>query len=307
MNVKISCDVCFESHSLELFRFLPACGHGLCVVCTEKTATKRNCAICRHPKGSQEPVQIYMNFSETTPARAVLENLTRIGPDSLPISVQKAGRKIRHALQDIESGDEVVRELLDAAKNLDERIAPLFVELDLAKEKMTAMTTEIEELRRKLQAAAARENEIKQLRRSLAMAESQCKNAVGVAEQATDSLLKERADNARLGRTIQRHLIDLHAKEQENELLRAKLARRDNRISLLEKKIKVVSRTVKHPPKADPDNADESLQIDNSIQIQRGYVQAERGPGYVQGPRIIRKPTDWPNQRVAKWRTAANS
>ncbi|KAJ7042023.1 hypothetical protein C8F04DRAFT_1252497 [Mycena alexandri] len=227
-----------------------------------------------------------MTFAETTPedkARAVVENLTRIGPDSMPISVQKAGRKIRHALRDIESDDEIARELLDAAKNLDERIFPLFLELDLANDRIATLNIEIEELRRQLKVAASREEEMKQLRRSLAAAKSEYKTAVSVAERAKDSVLQERADNARLSRTIQRQLSELSTKEGENDALRAKLSRRDNRISLLDKKLKVVSRTLKYP-KPDTDNPDDSLQVDNSAE----------------GIRIPRKSNDWVDLRVIR-------
>ncbi|KAJ6551360.1 hypothetical protein B0H19DRAFT_1157341 [Mycena capillaripes] len=298
MNAKIRCDVCFESYTIDMFRFLPTCGkppavdlilsltkhawftgHGLCIVCSEKTHTKRNCVICRHPKGSQDSVQIFLTFAETSPtdkARSVAENLSRIGPDSMPISVQKAGKKIRRALRDIEPEDEVARELLDAARNLDERIYPLFVELDLANTQVAALTAEIEELRQQLQVAASREEETRQLRRSLAEAKNHYNAAIALAKETQDAVLKKQDDNSRLSRTIQRQLSDMSKKEEEKDLLRAKLSRRDNRISLLEKKLKLLSRTVKHP-KPDTNDPDESLQIDNSAE----------------GIRIPRKSTDW--------------
>ncbi|KAJ7700824.1 hypothetical protein B0H17DRAFT_212645 [Mycena rosella] len=268
MSAKVRCDVCFESYTLDMFRFLPSCGHGLCIVCSEKTVSKPKCVICRHPKGSQESIQIFLTFGESSPAdkaHAVVDNLARIGTDSMPISVQKAGRKIRHAMRDIEPGDDVARELLDAAKNLDERIYPLFLELDLANDKILALTTEIEVLRQQLRAAEAREDEIKRLRRSVAKANNDYKAALSVAEKTKDVALKERAESARLGHAVQRQLSELSAKDEQITVLRAKLTRRENRVSLLEKKLKVVSRAAKHPKtENDPD---ESLQIDHSAEV----------------------------------------
>ncbi|KAJ7684398.1 hypothetical protein DFH06DRAFT_6138 [Mycena polygramma] len=285
MSTMIRCDVCFDSYTLDMFRFLPTCGHGLCIVCSEKTATKRNCVICRHPKGSQDSVQIFLTFAETTyedKARSVVENLARIGPDSMPISVQKAGRKIRRVLRDIEPEDEVARELLDAAKNLDERIYPLFLELDLANDKIAMLNAEIQELRQQLTVAASREQEMKQLRRSLAEARTEHKTAVAAVRETKELVLKERGDNARLSRAVQRQLSEITSKDGENDLLRAKLSRRDNRISLLEKKLKILSRT--RPTKPDANDPDDSLQIDNSAE----------------GIRIARKSTDWLEPRVVR-------
>ncbi|KAJ7118984.1 hypothetical protein C8R44DRAFT_982691 [Mycena epipterygia] len=279
MSVKVRCDVCFESYNLDMFRFLPACGHGLCITCSEKTSSKPNCAICRHPKGYQESVQIFLTFAECSPAdkaHSVAENLMRIGTDSMPISVQKAGRKIRHVMRDLGPEDDVARELLDAAKNLDERIYPLFLELDIANDKIAMLNAEIHDLRRQLKEVESREDEMKQLRRSVAKAKVEYQTAVAMAETAKDAALKERADNSRLSRTVQRQLSELSTKEEQNTLLRAKLTRRDNRISLLDKKLKILSRAVKHP-KPDTHDPDESLQIDNSAE----------------GIRIPRKSNDW--------------
>ncbi|KAJ7891334.1 hypothetical protein B0H14DRAFT_1072844 [Mycena olivaceomarginata] len=286
MNVQIRCDVCLEAYSLDMFRFLPTCGHGLCIVCSEKTRTKRNCVICRHPKGSQESVQIFLTFAETETnpvqkAHTVIENLARIGPESMPLSVQKAGRKIRRVLRDIEPGDEdVARELLDAAKNLDERVYPLFLELDLANDKIAALTGQIEELRRQLRVAESREDEITRLRQSLADDQNACKQAVAKLRQTKEAVLKEREQSSRLSRTVERQLSELSSKDGENEVLRGKLTRRDNRISLLEKKLKILSRTSKHPnlkPDVGANDPDESLQIDNSAE----------------GIRVARKSNDW--------------
>ncbi|KAF7353829.1 Proteophosphoglycan ppg4 [Mycena venus] len=288
MNAQIRCDVCFEAYSLDMFRFLPTCGHGLCIVCSEKTLTKRNCVICRHPKGSQESVQIFLTFAEADSnrpvdkARVVVENLAKIGPDSMPLSVQKAGRKIRHVLRDIEPGDDIARELLDAAKNLDERIYPLFLEFDLANDKIASLTAQIEELRQRLKVAESREDEIKRLRRSLADANDKSNQAVALAKEVKAAVLKQQGENARLSRTVQRQLSELSSKEEDNEVLRAKLTRRDNRISLLEKKLKILSRKTRHldptPDVGAIDNdPDESLQIENSAE----------------GIRVPRKSTDW--------------
>ncbi|KAJ7215299.1 hypothetical protein B0H12DRAFT_1154632 [Mycena haematopus] len=268
-----------------MFRFLPTCGHGLCIGCSEQTFTNRNCAICRQPKGPQECIQIFLTFceAETTPvqkAHTVAENLAKIGSETMPHSVQKAGQKIRRVVRDLESEDQdVARELLDAAKNLDERIYPLFLELELANDQIAALIAQREELRRQLKVAESREDELTHLRRSFANAQDIFQQTKALLKQAKDDVSEEHAHSARLARTVQRHLSELSLKEEENEKLRAKLTRRDNRISLLEKKLKLLSRTPK-PLISKPVGAndpDESLQIDNSVE----------------GIRVARKSNDW--------------
>ncbi|KAJ7611718.1 hypothetical protein FB45DRAFT_315057 [Roridomyces roridus] len=286
--VKVRCDVCFEAYSLEMFRFLPSCGHGLCIVCSEKTQQKRNCAICRHPKGPQEPIQIYLTLADPVDkAHSVVDSLARIGPDSLPISVQKAGRKIRKVVRDVEPEDDVMKELLAAAKNLDERVFPLFMDLDLANDKIANLTCEIDTLRAQLKAAEAKDDDIKQLQSSLADSRAETRAHLATAEKNKGVALKERAENAKLGRAVTRHLSELSEKQEENAVLRAKLTRRDTRISLLEKKLKVVSRT-KQPLKGDKSNdPDESLQVENSAE---GIRISRKSNDWVEPARKIRKP-----------------
>ncbi|KAK7024043.1 Proteophosphoglycan ppg4 [Favolaschia claudopus] len=275
MSAQIRCDVCLEAYSLDLFRFLPSCGHGLCLVCTEKTSSKRNCVICRHPKGSQELVQIYLTFAEATDkSQALIGDLESISPNSVPLSVQKAGQKLRDALQDSDRVDEddVTRHLLlDAAKNLEERIYPLFIELDLANDRIAAMTAQIEELRRQLKVAESKEDEIKHLRRMLTNTQTAYTKASALERETHEALAVEKERTARLDRTVQRQISELSAREDESDALRAKVARRDKRLSLLEKKLKLLTRTPK------PNDPDDSLQIDNSAE----------------NIRVARKSNDW--------------
>jgi hypothetical protein len=189
-------------------------------------------------------VQIFLTFAENNPvaqAPEAAENLRRDGSDSMPTGVQKAGRKLRHAMRDLEPFAvsrswrlqlrtalhvREQRRLLNAANNLDELVYPLFLELDQLNEK----TAEIEELRRQLKIVERREEDIGQLRRSLAETKAENEVARNMIQTARDVVVKERAENARLSCTVQRQLSELNTKEEENALLRAKLTKRDNRV-----------------------------------------------------------------------------
>lgn len=75
-------------------------GHGFCQKCLHETREQPRCAICRHPKGSQEPRQIYVTFVEPTPKKkqrplTVAEGLDAIDCDAPAISLRRAGLKIR--------------------------------------------------------------------------------------------------------------------------------------------------------------------------------------------------------------------
>ncbi|KAJ7221588.1 hypothetical protein GGX14DRAFT_670359 [Mycena pura] len=305
MTVKVQCTVCYDSFALDTFRFLPTCGHGLCIACSAKTHKKPDCVTCRRPKGGQEPIRIYITLAESSggAAHSVVDKLKKIGPESVALSVQKAGKKIRHAMKDLEA--DVAHDLLAAAKDLDERIYPLFQELELARDQIATQNAHIQELQ---QVVESGEDEIKQLRRSLKNAKVHESAAVFLAEKAEKAKDAFQAENVKLNRTVQRQLSDLAAKENEDALLRAKLTRRDdkltrreNRISVLEKKLKLLSRSAKHP-KPEENDPDESLQIDKTADVRDYFspiIPLSNAPT-VQGIRNPRKSNDWIEPHVAR-------
>ncbi|KAF7323461.1 Proteophosphoglycan ppg4 [Mycena chlorophos] len=232
-RTKVHCDICLEKYPLDQFRVLPTCGHGLCVSCTEQTAAQPTCAICRKPKGRKEPIQAFLTLVDPNPlerALNVAEGLGKIGVDAPPESLRKAGGKIRGA-----------KELLDAARDLDERLSPI------------------------LEESEAQMQEIETLKETIVGMEEKHKKIASAAERRKAALATERTENARFSKMLEEQDQVVAAQDAEMEELRAKLERRDNKIALLEKKLKVMSRQAVKRPRPENDDPDESLQIEYSM------------------------------------------
>ncbi|KAJ7063644.1 hypothetical protein C8F01DRAFT_1133791 [Mycena amicta] len=266
-RAKVECDVCLERFGLDMFRVLPTCGHGLCIACTAKTHANPNCVICRKPKKGKEPIQIYLTIVDANPlerALSVTENLGKIDGDAAPASLQKAGIKIRQAIRTLQPNDTVARELLEAAKNLDERISPTFTELKAVN---ANLIEEAQNLREQLKMAQSQAGEIRQLRKSLSEAEQRHKKSAASAERRKAAVETEKDENARLNRVIVQQDSVVAEKEAEVDKLRAKIERRDNRVTVLEKKLKIMSRQAAKRSRPDENDADESLQIEHSAEV----------------------------------------
>ncbi|KAF7323309.1 Proteophosphoglycan ppg4 [Mycena chlorophos] len=266
-RTKVHCDICLEKYPLDQFRVLPTCGHGLCVSCTEQTAAQPTCAICRKLKGRKEPIQAFLTLVDPNPlerALNVAEGLGKIGVDAPPESLRKAGGKIRGAVRHLRgsAGEEVAKELLDAARDLDERLSPMFAEL---KDTNAELMEEVEDLREQLEESEAQMQEIETLKETIVGMEEKHKKIASAAERRKAALATERTENARFSKMLEEQDQVVAAQDAEMEELRAKLERRDNKIALLEKKLKVMSRQAVKRPRPENDDPDESLQIEYSM------------------------------------------
>ncbi|CAK5264009.1 unnamed protein product [Mycena citricolor] len=214
-------------------------------------------------------------MAETTnEAQSVTQSLDMIGPQSMAMTIQKGGKKIERVVASIPED-----QIDEGYVELDERLAPLASELELMKNRCIEQAEEMVELRRRLQEQETKAAEVPLLRQSVAAARSDWQVAVQERTQATAVLSRERAENARLQQAVQTQVAGVRAKEEEVEKLQGKLTRRDKRLALLEKKLKVLTRTMKHPRTAPAEDPDDSLQIENSVEI-------------------VRKSNDWIDKRL---------
>ncbi|KAF7294600.1 hypothetical protein MIND_00996600 [Mycena indigotica] len=222
-------------------------------------------------RASWDLMDIYLTLvdpaSPLERATSVTENLGKINGDTAPASLQKAGAKIRQAAKGLGASDAVAQELLEAAKNLEERISPLFTEL---KDANTTLLEEVQDLREQLLAVERQRHEIKQLKRSLTEIDQKYKKAAASAERRKAAVASEKDENSRLSCVIAEQDEVVAEKENEAEQLRAKIERRNNRISVLEKKLKVMSRQAAKRSRSDEnEDPDESLQIEYSFEVHK--------------------------------------
>ncbi|KAF9009651.1 hypothetical protein BDQ17DRAFT_1075137 [Cyathus striatus] len=275
--VKVECQACLSFFSPSItsssrekttnpFLFFP-CGHGMCRSCMERDAMLRDtCHSCRRPKGT--PIQLFVDFfsdeevnAPEKRAETVSKKLGKIDKDTPGVSLKRAVKEIRGVVQrsrgsSIDTG--VVEGLLESAKSLEERLAPVLSDRDeLRKENSTLR----EEGVRMNEVLAAKVDDIVHLRwevdkqKQLAAKERESrKRKEKERDEAVARWMREGDTNRQLKQKYEGLELELEQLKKEN-------AEYDKQIRLLRLKNKVLVKKSAHskPSHRDPD---ESLQIE---------------------------------------------
>lgn len=130
------------------------------------------------------------------------------------------------------------RELLEAAKNLEERIHPLFLQLEYEKARNLSLEHQLKEMSHK---SKANDVELRRVKTQLADTRKDYEAAVSVAEQAKNCVLREREENARMYRRLQKHSPALAQAEADKLKLQDSLKERDKEVRLSDAKLSVAS------------------------------------------------------------------
>ncbi|RDB19191.1 hypothetical protein Hypma_013645 [Hypsizygus marmoreus] len=262
----VQCNICQDIFLFDQFRYFH-CGHGFCMTCLEQTRKQRVCAICRHPKGSQEPFPIYINFIEpTVPEQplSIVKGLDKIDIDSPAISLRRAARKIKEEAKLFDEG--TARDLIDAAQRLEDRLLPLLSELEREKAEKAALLKKIDNLKVKSKEVDAKEAEIASLRSRLHDANEGCEKAISLAEEARDRAVNEMKENSRLRDVLQRLHRSIKQKDEEIQEAQASLDDYQKQKRLLKIKLHAITKQKKQHPKATGQDPDESLQIERPME-----------------------------------------
>ncbi|KAF5386641.1 hypothetical protein D9615_002038 [Tricholomella constricta] len=202
-NPQILCYICQDAFTIDFFRFLTDCGHGFCEKCLERTSQQRNCPVCRHPKADQEPHRIFLTFAESTAGKkplTVAEGLDMISAETPAISLRRAGRKIREEAK-VAADGRASRDLLDAARRLEDRLYPLLSDLESERAKNASLLEETESLKAKLAETVSTQAQVLHLENKLNEMEENYKVAVALAEEAKNHVVHERDERLRLNQT----------------------------------------------------------------------------------------------------------
>ncbi|KAK7438429.1 hypothetical protein VKT23_018043 [Stygiomarasmius scandens] len=143
MTLLVLCDICQEDLPLERFLFYN-CGHGYCDTCTP-AITQRTCPMCRK-KRDHEPHRVYLTPAATTveeKAKALGRALNSVGPESSEQATRRIGKKIHDFAKEAKVDEITASKLLGVAKNMDERIAPLFFQLRLEQDEKRALQDKV--------------------------------------------------------------------------------------------------------------------------------------------------------------------
>ncbi|KAF9525120.1 hypothetical protein CPB83DRAFT_562195 [Crepidotus variabilis] len=242
-----NCAICSDGPiALDQFLFF-SCGHKACKKCVGNNDFRKNplCHECRQPKGA--PHKVYLDFEEVVEEQRqqIIDGLNKIDMVSPGESIDKAGKKIRRFYKKCDGDPEACRPLLEAANDLQERVAPMFAKHATMKEENESLLARLHELE--------------------AMAETNKQNAK-LAKILVD---KEKDEAQRHYDRAQRYLSRIERKEDEILKLTQQLEEKNNAYRLLQKKTKGVDSTARKRIRlvSQPQEEDDSLVIEGKPEI----------------------------------------
>ncbi|KAL0947718.1 hypothetical protein HGRIS_013803 [Hohenbuehelia grisea] len=253
--VKLECAICFETLTLDQFRFLK-CGHGFCVGCNTEIVSKKVCPICNAPKKQGDAHAIFASFivSPAEKVAQVVEGLGQIDDNTPSGSVKKAGKKIRDALA-AKPSEDTIAQLLSVAEGLEERIYPVYAQVEALTGENKTLKAEAKELRKKCQEAAARKEKLKQLNDTISTLEAAANLAQRNAQEDYETAEK-------LRKKVIMFEKKLEAQKQEISRLTAENKSQHMQLDLNKRKLKTLAKqTTKQKRALEEGDADDSLQV----------------------------------------------
>ncbi|KAF8061750.1 hypothetical protein FPV67DRAFT_1510176 [Lyophyllum atratum] len=264
------CGICKDGYQIEDLVFYMVCGHGFCHLCLQHlakhlAATRKiaKCCVCRRVlEVGEEPQRIYITFMEPEAAKpiSVVDGLRQIDIETPAGSILRAAKKIRQEARTAD--DRTLKSLLNAARELEQRLYPLRAELECEREEMATVLDDRDYL--KIRTEEMR-SEVTDLRNQLHDAKANLEAALAVAEEAADIGLRAQRERARSDQTIQRYRRARDNKEKELEMARNSLEQKDKQIHILNTKLKILAKQVKQAKRTE--DPDDSLQIERPAEV----------------------------------------
>ncbi|TFK32586.1 hypothetical protein BDQ12DRAFT_739277 [Crucibulum laeve] len=294
--VIVRCDICHDTLSFEKFQFF-RCGHGMCNSCIANTHNDPLCAVCRTPKVGllEEPRHVYPYFEEAPledRIKHLTDTLNYIQEDSPSTVVETCGRKIRGITECFDQSTLHITELLDVAKNLDERLSPLHTNLKRTKHENYSLLTRIDELTSALRRTESLSEEIVRLERNSREERKKLKMMKSTLEKAVAHTKRKEEENANLRAQCGLQQTTIQIRDKELAGLQASVQARDNEIRLLKTKIRGIRKTKVKPIPAQ--NPDDSLLVEppppdapsNNAALRQALQQRRQALNNIQPKRI---------------------
>lgn len=269
---RLRCTICEESLLIENFRFF-SCGHGLCENCLRRTRSDPTCAFCRQPKGI--PHQIFLNFSEPTAdekATTLADGLDRMDANSPAVSLERASRKLKDVVRHVDA--DTANNLLEAARNLEERILPLSTMLELQRADNAAYQKQIASLEGKLKQTESLDGKVSRLRVRLGEAEKNYETAASLAEKVAKRAAAKQDEIGRLKESLERYRHALKNKDEEVQRTKAALELKETQVRLLNTKLKALAKSGSRP-RIRTEDPDASLLVEPQIKHAEGMVDLD--------------------------------
>ncbi|KAJ3506953.1 hypothetical protein NLJ89_g6572 [Agrocybe chaxingu] len=233
------CGVCHEdSIPLDQVLFFQ-CGHWLCRSCTEHADFRRKsvCHECKQPIGTPHRIYLHLDDLIDQQASEVVSGLRKIDLDTPAVSVERAAGRIRRMHKQSNGDPETSKALLDATKELEERIAPLYSKW----------------------AEVKRENDGLVIR--LQVLEASNQHYQETTRKAKHIARYEREESERLGKRAEGYRLMLREKDIEIMKLQKELEEREKKTGLLKTKLKALTKAERHKRPPIHDSPNTSLQI----------------------------------------------
>ncbi|CAA7260897.1 unnamed protein product [Cyclocybe aegerita] len=234
------CGICHEdSIPLDQVLFFQ-CGHWLCRVCTEHVDFRKKsvCQECKQSIGIPHRIYLHLDDLIEQQASEVVAGLRKINMDTPAASVERAAGKIRRMHKQSDGDPETSKALLDATKELEERIAPLY-------SKWAAVKRENDDLVTRLQALEAANQHYQE-----------------TSKKARQIARHEREESERLGKRAEGYRLMLREKDTEIMDLQKELEEREKKMGLLNTKLKALTKTGRHQRPPIHNSPDTSLRIE---------------------------------------------
>ena len=177
------------------------------------------------------------------------DGLDRMDANSPAASLERAGRKMKDVTQYVDQDTAVSsyhttftfttdiyiymykqNHLLEAARNLEERVLPLSTLLEVERVENSAHQKRITDLEAKLKQSEALDAQVTRLFERLGRAERNYETAASLAEKANRRAATRQEENERLMESLERHRNALKKKDEEVKKTRAALEKKETQV-----------------------------------------------------------------------------
>ncbi|KAJ3809068.1 hypothetical protein F5876DRAFT_66780 [Lentinula aff. lateritia] len=264
------CDICYQVFALDSFWF-STCGHGFCETCTTSLDKTRTCPSCRQPRKKANIHKVYFTLPEEqesaidvrSQTEALARSMINIHSSSTLSSVDRAVDGLKKLSGLLKVDAETASKLLGVAKDMEERLRPIFFQLQLERDEKYTLQEKVNLWQHRITQVEASEVEVARLKKELERAKRATQAIVAENCRLTKQLEAEVTESEKLRKDV----IDERRLTKERDELVQQLEREledaGKQACLANKKLKVLPRSSNRIPVADI--ADDSLIVESAV------------------------------------------
>ncbi|KAH7880062.1 uncharacterized protein C8R40DRAFT_1084234 [Lentinula edodes] len=264
------CDICYQVFSLDGFWF-STCGHGFCETCTTSLDKTRTCPTCREPRKKANIHKIYFTLPEEqenaidvqSQAQALARSMANIHSSSTSSSIDRVVDGLKKFSGRLEVDAETASKLLGVAKDMKDRLQPIFFQLQLERDEKRNLQQKVNLWQHRVTQVEASEVEVARLKKELENAKRAKLGMVAENCRLTKRLEAEVTESEKLRKDV---IDERRLTKERDELvqqLERELENAGKQAGLTNKKLKVLARSSNRMPAAN--SADDSLIVEPAV------------------------------------------